>query len=269
MDADDHRVTGSVDLRRVASRVDGGWDKEAAREEFALLVARMRELQELLFADRRHALLVVLQAMDAAGKDSTVGQVFGPLNPQGCRVEGFKAPSARELSHDYLWRVHRATPARGSIAIFNRSHYEDVLVVRVHGLVPEDRWRRRYRQINEFERTLAEEGTAILKFYLHVSAEYQRDRFERRLARPDKQWKFNPGDLVERARWADYRAAYEEALERCSTDWAPWYVIPAERRWYRNLVIARTVVRRLEAMRLRTPPLDFDPGAVAIPDLQD
>ena len=243
---------------------DGGWEKRQAKRQFARLSERLCELQELLFVDGRHALLVVLQAMDAAGKDSTLRAVFGPVNPQGCRVVSFKAPSPRELHHDYLWRVHDATPEHGHITVFNRSHYEDVLVARVNALVTETVWRRRYRHINDFERLLADEGTLILKFYLHVSKDYQRQRLQRRLDRPDKQWKFNPKDLDARKRWADYMRAYEEALSRCSTDAAPWYVIPAEQRWYRNLLVVQALVDALEKLRLRYPEPDFDPAAIQL-----
>lgn len=258
------RVRGPVNLASLPTRADGGLEKEAGKRERAQLLERLSELQELLYAGREHALLVVLQAMDAAGKDSTTRRVFGTLNPRGCRVASFKAPSDEELAHDFLWRVHAHTPPRGSIAIFNRSHYEDVLVVRVRNLVPEERWRRRYDHIVAFERLLADEGTIVLKFYLHIGPDYQKERFERRLRRPDKHWKFNPKDLDDRALWTDYRAAYEEALERTSADHAPWYVIPAERRWYRDVLIARTVVRHLEALDMGYPKPDFDPDAIEI-----
>ena len=261
-----HLVAPGTELRLadVPTRADGGMEKGFAKRELDRVLARLDALQELMYAESKHSLLVVLQAMDAGGKDSTIRSVFGPLNPQGCRVASFKAPSREELGHDYLWRVHRRTPARGTIAVFNRSHYEDVLVVRVNGLVPETRWRGRYEQIRAFERLLAEEGTTILKFYLHISKPYQKARFERRLARPDKYWKFNPGDLRVRERWDDYMDAYEEALSQTSTDRAPWYVVPAERRWYRNLIIARTLVAKLESLDMQFPETDYDPSTIVI-----
>jgi PPK2 family polyphosphate:nucleotide phosphotransferase len=254
-----------VDLQDRPTREDGGLTREEGRAEFAKLLRRMQELQEILFAEGRHSLLIVLQAMDAAGKDSTIRHVFGPLNPQGCRVTGFKVPSEAERARDYLWRVHQETPGRGEIRVFNRSHYEDVLIVRVKNLVEEERWRRRYRHINEFERLLAEEGTTIRKFYLHISPEYQKERLQRRLDRPDKRWKFNPADLKERELWPEYRRAFEEALSKCSRPHAPWYVVPAERRWFRDLLVAQVVVETLTGLDLRYPEPDFDPESIVIP----
>jgi PPK2 family polyphosphate:nucleotide phosphotransferase len=244
---------------------DGGLEREDGEREFKKLADRLGELQELLYAQGRHALLVVLQAMDAAGKDSTIREVFGAFNPLGCHAYSFKAPSDIERGHDFLWRIHIRTPQAGQISIFNRSHYEDVLVVRVKNLVPQERWRTRYEEINAFERLLHREGTTILKFYLHISAEYQKQRLRRRLERPEKQWKFNPADLAERRLWPDYREAYEEALVRCSAPYAPWYVIPAERQWFRNLLIARIVVDTLESLEMRHPPLSYDPAGIVIP----
>jgi len=228
------------------------------------LPGQLDELQELMYAEGKHAVLVVLQAMDAGGKDSTIRSVFGRINPQGCRVWNFKAPSARELSHDYLWRVHHRAPGRGYIGVFNRSHYEDVLIVRVKNLVEEKRWKRRYEHINNLEKLLTDEGTVIRKFYLHISKDYQKKRFQRRLDRPDKHWKFNPADLKERAHWSDYRRAYEAVLERCSTEAAPWYVIPAEKRWYRNLLISTIMVETLESLKMEYPKPDFDASTISI-----
>jgi PPK2 family polyphosphate:nucleotide phosphotransferase len=206
----------------------------------------------------------VFQAMDAAGKDSTTRRVFGPVNPQGCRVIGFKAPSSLELAHDYLWRIHQHVPQRGMISVFNRSHYEDVLIVRVRGLVADEVWRKRYDHINDFERMLADEGVTILKFFLHISRDYQKRRLQRRLDKPDKHWKFNPADLVSRAQWDDYRRAYEDALGRCSAAHAPWYVVPAENRAFRDLLVAQVVVDALEGLDMRYPEPDYDPAAVRI-----
>jgi PPK2 family polyphosphate:nucleotide phosphotransferase len=198
-------------------------------------------------------LLVVLQAMDSGGKDGTIRRVFEGVNPQGVRVANFKAPTSSELAHDYLWRVHQKVPATGEIVIFNRSHYEDVLVVRVMGLVPEDRWQRRYDHINAFEKILADEGTTILKFYLHISKEEQAERFQARLDNPKKRWKFNAADLDHRRRWGDYMAAFEAVLSRTSAAHAPWFVVPANHKWYRDLVIAETLVDTLEGLDLRYP----------------
>ena len=198
-------------------------------------------------------LLVVLQAIDAGGKDGTIRSVFDGVNPQGVKVTSFKKPSAEELAHDYLWRVHHHTPAAGEIAIFNRSHYEDVLVVRVHGLVPEPRWRARYRHIREWERMLHDEGTTIVKLFLHISKDEQRERLQERIDDPTKRWKWHPGDLAERQRWDDYQLAFAEAIAETSTDRAPWFVIPANRNWFRNLVVSGILVETLEAMAPRIP----------------
>ncbi|MEP6573327.1 MAG: polyphosphate kinase 2 family protein [Gemmatimonadota bacterium] len=220
------------------------------------LTSRLAELQSGLYAEGKRALLVVLQGRDAAGKDGTINHVFGPLNPQGCIVTSFKAPSTLELSHDYLWRIHGSVPPRGAIGIFNRSHYEDVLIVRVHKLVPRKVWSRRYEQINDFERMLTENGVVIVKFMLHVSREEQRARLEARLSDPTKNWKFEAGDLKERDLWDDYTEAYEEMLRRCSTKWAPWYVVPADHKSSRDLLIADCLVRTLEAMHPVYPRAD-------------
>ncbi len=228
-------------------------DKKELREQLAGLGGRMAELQEALYAEGRRTLLVVLQARDTGGKDGAIRHVFGPLNPMGVEVTSFKAPSAVELSHDYLWRVHQRVPPRGMIGVFNRSHYEDVLVVRVHGLVPETVWRARYDQINAFERHLADNGVTILKFCLHISREEQRRRLIARLRDESKHWKFNPGDLKERGRWDDYTAAYADALRLTSTAWAPWYVVPADRKPLRDVLVARVVVDALERMAPRYP----------------
>jgi PPK2 family polyphosphate:nucleotide phosphotransferase len=253
-----------VNLDDIETEDDGGLSRDRGEQAQDELAGRLDELQELLFAEGKHAVLVVLQAMDAGGKDSTIRSVFGGLNPQGCRVWNFKAPSKLELSHDYLWRVHNRAPGRGYIGVFNRSHYEDVIIVRVKNLVEEKRWKRRYAHINDFEKLLTDEGTVIRKFYLHISKDYQRKRFQRRLDRPDKHWKFNPADLKERARWSDYRRAYEAVLERCSTKDAPWYVIPAEKRWYRNLLISKIMVETLESLKMEYPKPDFDASTISI-----
>ncbi len=245
-----------VDLSNCDTRDARGFDgdKSAGKKQLKKLTARLEELQELLYAEGKQKLLIVLQAMDTGGKDGVIRHVFDGVNPQGVKVANFKVPTAEELSHDYLWRVHKQTPGRGEIVIFNRSHYEDVLVVRVHSLVPPEVWQRRYDHINAFERLLAEEGTTILKFFLNISKDEQRERLESRRVEPHKQWKFNVGDLKERKLWGEYIAAYEDALSKTSTEWAPWYVVPADRKWYRNLVIGTTLVEMLERLDMHYPP---------------
>jgi PPK2 family polyphosphate:nucleotide phosphotransferase len=209
-------------------------------------------------------LLVVLQAMDAAGKDSTVRSVFEPINPQGCTVTSFKAPSSLERSHDFLWRIHHTVPARGMIGVFNRSHYEDVLIARVRNLVPDKVWKKRYDHINDFEHMLHDEGVVIRKFFLHISKDYQRERLALRLADPEKHWKFNPADLDERELWPQYQKAYDEVLTRCSTPWAPWYIVPAEKRWFRNLLITEVLVHTLRDLKLKFPKPTFDPATIVL-----
>lgn len=231
-----------------------GWTKARAQRQISRNTERMVELQNRLYAENQRAVLVVLQGMDASGKDGTVRHVFGPLNPQGCRVTSFKTPTAPELARDFLWRIHAVVPARGEIAVFNRSHYEDVLIVRVRNLVPRRVWRRRYAHINAFERLLTDSGTVVIKFFLHISREEQQERLRARLADPAKNWKFNPSDLAERALWPDYIAAYEDALSRCSTRWAPWYIIPADKKWFRNLAVSAIVRHHLEQLNPQYPP---------------
>lgn len=222
-------------------------------ERLGWLTGRLGELQGALHAERRHAVLVVLQGRDAAGKDGTIRRVFGPVDPQGLRVCPFKVPTALELSHDFLWRVHRAVPARGELGLFNRSHYEDVLVVRVDRLVPESVWRPRYEQINQFERILTQNDVTILKFFLHISRAEQRERLLARLSDPSKHWKFDAGDLRKREQWDAYTEAYEEMLSRTSTDAAPWYVVPADRKPVRDVLVAEVVVQTLERLGPRYP----------------
>ena len=229
--------------------------KEAALKHVDKLTARLDQLQEALYAENRRAVLVVLQGRDTSGKDGTIRKVFGPLNPQGLVVTSFKAPTPVELAHDYLWRVHQAIPPKGNIGIFNRSHYEDVLAVRVHELVPEGVWRPRYEQINLFERLLTENGVTVLKFFLHISRKEQLERLQERLQDPTKYWKFSPGDLGERDRWDAYTAAYEEALERTSTKAAPWWVVPADKKYVRDLLVAQVVTETLEQMDPKYPGL--------------
>ena len=235
--------------------VPGG--KEEAREKNSAIQNRLAELQELLFAGHEWKLLIVLQGMDTSGKDGTIRHVMGGFNPAGTRVASFRKPTIDELDHDYLWRVHRQVPAKGEVVVFNRSHYEDVLVVRVHSLVPKPVWQRRYAQIRCFEQTLSEEGCIILKFFLHISKDEQRKRLQARLDDPTKRWKFQPGDLEERAIWSDYRKAYEAALSKTSTDEAPWYVVPANQKWYRNYIVGSLVVDALERLDMKYPEPDL------------
>jgi PPK2 family polyphosphate:nucleotide phosphotransferase len=241
-----------------AKRPDSLPGKAERQEQLQALKEQMTELQRRLFAQGRQALLVVLQARDAGGKDGTIRRVFGSINPQGCRVTGYGKPTERELKQDYLWRIHTAVPRRGMIGVFNRSHYEDVFVVRVKELVPEPVWRPRYEQINDFERMLSENDVTILKFFLHVSKDEQRRRLLRRLEDPKRNWKFNPEDLKARNEWEAYTVAYREALSRCSTDWAPWYVVPADSKSSRDMLVAQVVVDALERMDPEFPTADPD-----------
>ncbi|MBT8400676.1 MAG: polyphosphate kinase 2 family protein [Rhodothermia bacterium] len=263
LDLEQYRVTPGHDFKLASISPDdtGGIQKsDRSKDAFNATLREIWDLQERLYAEGEQALLLVLQAMDTAGKDSTIRKVASGINPQGCRVYSFKVPSANELARDFLWRVHAQVPRKGHIGIFNRSHYEDVLVVRVKGLAPIEVVDKRYEQINEFEQLLHETGTRVIKIMLHISKEYQRERLLRRLRREDKLWKFNPGDLKERARWDDYMEAYEIMLNRCSTEAAPWYVVPAENRWYRNLVIGGLIRDTLTEMNPELPDLDFDPA---------
>lgn len=255
-----------INLADFPTRTKDGWEKRDAKEATDGLQERLITLQEMLYAQSEQSLLIVLQAMDAGGKDSTIKHVFGGVNPQGVKVHGFKKPSEVELSHDFLWRVHQVTPAKGMIAIFNRSHYEDVLVARVNTLVPESVWKKRYAHINNFEQLLADNGTKILKFYLHISKEEQRERFQDRLDRPDKNWKFSIGDLPVRERWSEYMQAFEDAISKCNTDVAPWYIVPADRKWFRNLLISQVIVDTLESMNLAYPEPEEGLDQVVIPD---
>lgn len=244
-------------LDRVDANATPGFEgvKNEGERELEKLTARLEKLQELLFAEHKHAVLIVLQGMDSAGKDGTIRRVFKGVNPQGVRVASFKIPSVQELDHDFLWRVHEQVPARGEIVLFNRSHYEDVLITRVHGRIPRAVWERRYREINEFERTLTEEGTTVLKFFLHISPDEQKRRLKERLADPTKHWKFREADLEERQRWVAYMEAYEEALTKTSTAWAPWHVVPSNRKWFRDLFVSERIVSALEKLRMHYPPL--------------
>lgn len=232
--------------------------KEKAKAQTARLIERISALQERLYANGDRALLIVLQGMDTSGKDGTIKHVLSGINPQGCKVVSFKAPSEKELSHDFLWRIHQEVPAKGQIGIFNRSHYEDVLITRVHGMISDRVAKRRFDQIREFEELLTESGTAILKFFLYISKDEQKRRLLERVQNPEKRWKFNEGDLEERKLWDDYLRGFEDVISKTSTDAAPWYIVPANRKWFRNLLVAHVVVEALEAMRLGRPKPSAD-----------
>ncbi len=240
-------------LSKLDPGVTHGWDKEPAGPEIERQLARLTDLQDRFWAESKRSVLVVLQGIDAAGKDGTLKKVMTAFNPQGCPVTSFKVPSTDELAHDYLWRIHKAVPRKGEIGIFNRSHYEDVLVVRVHGIVPKAVWSKRYEQINAFERHLADNGTTIVKFFLSIDRDEQRQRFQDRYDDPTKRWKFAMGDLKERALWDDYQAAFEEALTKTSTDHAPWYVIPANRNWFRNLAVSTILADTIAGLKPAYP----------------
>ena len=248
-----------VNLKKIdADFKDGHESKEHALAEIEAYNSKLKRLQYLLYAENKHSLLICLQGRDAAGKDGTINHVLSTLNPQGCTVTGFKVPSAQETAHDFLWRYHKATPARGQVAIFNRSHYEDVLVVRVHDLVPKAVWSRRYDQINDFEKMLHASGTHILKFYLHIDADEQLKRFKKRINDPQRQWKISESDYTERSYWDDYTKAFESAMEKCSTKQAPWFIIPSNHKWFRNLAISKIIVETLESLQMKMPEPTVD-----------
>jgi PPK2 family polyphosphate:nucleotide phosphotransferase len=261
----DWKITpgGTVSLSDLPTHTKEGAPGDKSVTEAALkdLVEQISSYQERLWAEQGQSLLVVLQAMDTAGKDGTIRAVFSGVNPQGVHVTSFKSPTSDELAHDFLWRIHKATPSKGEIGVFNRSHYEDVLVVRVKNLVPESVWRPRYELINHFEEQLVQNSTTVIKFFLHMSKQEQAGRLQARLDDPTKRWKFNSGDLVERALWDDYQLAYQEAIEKTSTEMAPWYVIPADRKWYRNWAVGKVIAETLEKMDPQYPePEDVDPN---------
>ena len=238
--------------------------KEEIKRKTVKLGLRLADLQDVLYAENKQRLLVILQGLDTAGKDSTTRNVFAPISPQGLHVVGFKAPTKPELEHDYLWRIHDKVPGNGEIAVFNRSHYEEVLIVRVQDLQPEKVWRRRYRHILEFERMLADEGTTIIKIFLHISKDEQKKRLQSRLEEKKKNWKWDPGDLRDREYWDHYRDAYQEAMERTSTAQVPWYIVPADKKWYRDYVVSSIVVDALEALKMEYPKPVADLSQVVI-----
>ena len=241
-----------------------GLTKKEARAQLPGIKTKLNELQQLLYATEKHALLIALQGMDTSGKDGVIKHVIEAFNPQGCQVTSFKVPTREELAHDFLWRVHKAVPKRGIVGIFNRSHYEDVLVVRVEELAPKSTWRKRYEAINQFEEILSESGVVVLKFFLNISKEEQRERLEDRLKDPRDHWKFRVGDLEARAKWDEYMAAYEDALQKCSTERAPWYVIPSDKKWYRNLVISQILAEALNSLEMQWPRLEPEAEGIEI-----
>lgn len=254
-----------IRLKDVDADATGGYkSKEETKERLAELLEQRDILQERLYAEGKQSLLIVLQAMDTGGKDGALKRLMEGMNPAGIHVASFKAPSTNELAHDFLWRVHAQAPARGTIGVWNRSHYEDVLIARVHELVPEKTWRRRYKQINDFEEMLSENGTKILKFYLHISKDEQKKRLQARLDNPNKHWKFSTGDLTERKSWDDYQKAYQDALNECSTEVAPWNIIPANHKWARDIALAESVTSALEEMNPKYPTVNFDPKQIEI-----
>lgn len=261
------KFVASPDAKLRLSKIDPSYcgkhkTHEAAAEEIAKDVARMDRLQYLLYADASRSVLIVLQGLDAAGKDGVIRHLFSGMNPQGVFVAPFKQPNKAELAHDFLWRVHRCAPGKGEVGIFNRSHYEDVLAVRVHKLLPREIWSKRYDLINSFEKMLSENGTHILKFYLHISPDQQLARFKQRLDDPARQWKISDSDYSERELWPKYVEAYEEAIERTSTKHAPWYVIPANHKWFRNLAISRIIADSMDEMDLKLPKPRVDLGDI-------
>ncbi|MFL6263703.1 MAG: polyphosphate kinase 2 family protein [Thermoanaerobaculia bacterium] len=263
-----HRVKpgAKIDLSRIDPGSTPGFKgkRKEADERLLELNDRLEVLQESLWAEHRHKVLVVLQGMDTSGKDGTIRHVFEGVNPLGVRVAAFRAPTPEELDHDFLWRVHPKVPGRGEMVIFNRSHYEDVLVARVKKLVPPEVWRERYDQINDFERLLAETDSVVLKFFLHISKDEQKERLQARLDDPQKRWKFRKGDLLDRARWDEYMEAYEDALARTSQKHAPWYIVPSDKKWYRNLVVAEILVKALEDLKIRIPEPEEDLKGVVV-----
>lgn len=263
MDISKYRVEPGtrVDLSQWSTDDTEGVERDLVQARFAENVEQISALQHRLYAEHKRSVLVVLQAMDAAGKDSTIRHVFGAVNPQGVQVKAFKRPTEEELSRDFLWRVHQHTPKRGHIQVFNRSHYEDVLVVRVNGLVPEERWRARYEIMNQFEALLAQAGTQIVKIYLHVSKDRQKEKLLRRLTDPSRNWKFEAADFETRSKWDDYMRAYEDAISKCSTGVAPWYIVPTDRKWYRVAIVSEIIRQTLEGIEPKFPEPSIDPHA--------
>lgn len=266
IDIEPHHVSLGklINLHDIATRENGGLRKKEGKKAIHKLSKRLVTLQELLYVEKKNSLLVIFQAMDAGGKDSTTRRVFSPLDPTGIRVKSFKTPTQREQHQDFLWRIHQHAPRKGHISIFNRSQYEDVVTARIKETQPPGIFQARYEHINAFERLLANEGTVVLKFFLHISKDYQKKRLQRRLERPDKHWKFTPSDLNDRKHWDHYMQSYSEAIEHCSTSHAPWYIVPGERRWYRDLIVLQAIVSALESLQMSYPKADFDASTIEI-----
>jgi PPK2 family polyphosphate:nucleotide phosphotransferase len=280
VDKSDMPVSGALERYRVkpGNRVDlskidsgekslfDGANKLEFEPQFKELQDQLQKLQKILYSQNKHRILVVMQAMDTGGKDGCIKHVFSHIDPQGIHVRSFKKPSEEELSYDFLWRVHSKVPHRGQLVIFNRSHYEDIIAVRVKKLFPDEVWQRRQRHVVDFERMLAEEGTTIVKIFLHISKDEQKRRLEERLKNPEKHWKFNPDDLADRARWNDFMTAYEDVIASTSTECAPWYIVPADRKWYRNLCVARIMLDTLKRLEMKLPAIDWNPKSITIED---
>lgn len=254
-----------IRLKKINADDAGAYkQKEDSLEDLGQLQQKLGDLQERLYAEDRRSLLIIFQAMDTGGKDGAAKNLLAEVNPAGVQVTSFKAPTWEELDHDYLWRVHQKVPPRGMIGVWNRSHYEDTLIVRVHNLIDKKECQRRFTQINDFERMLTENGVTILKFFLHISKDEQKERLQARLDEPAKHWKFNEGDLKERALWDDYQQAYEDVLNYCSTPHAPWHIIPANKKWARDVAVAQVVVEAFEALKPQFPKAKFDPSKIVI-----
>lgn len=258
-----------VDFGKIASGEKTLFDGDGKTEfepQFKILQEQLQDLQKRLYAQNKHRILVVMQAMDTGGKDGCIKHVFSHIDPQGIHVRSFKKPSEEELSYDFLWRVHSKVPHRGQLVIFNRSHYEDIIAVRVKKLFPAEVWKRRQQHVIDFERMLAEEGTTIVKIFLHISKDEQKRRLESRLENPNKHWKFNPDDLADRARWDDFMDAYQDVIGKTATEFAPWFIVPADRKWYRNLCVARIMLDTMKSLNMELPAIDWDPSGVKIED---
>ncbi len=256
----------TIDLNQISTRDEVLFpiSQDEGKEYFADLLKKIDELQTRLYAESKNRLLVILQAMDTGGKDGVIRNVFAPMDPQGIRVASFKRPSELELAHDYLWRIHQQVPGNGEAVIFNRSHYEDIVAVRVRDIYPEERWSKRFEHINQFEKMLADEGTTIIKIFLHISKDEQKSRLQARLDDPTKHWKFNPGDLEDRAHWSKFMATYSDVISKTNTAQNPWHIVPADRKWYRNIVVASILIEKLQSLDMKYPKVSFDPAAIVI-----